>query len=623
MKLLRLRRQEPTTEPPADADERIVADLSGAVISGQVAIGEHIVQIHAEHGAIVNYTAPQERPVPRLRPLPVHRLPRDFPALLGRQEQIALASVALESGSPVELSGEPGVGKTALLRHLAHREKDVGPCGAIFISGGRQPVDDLLQLLFESFYECAAVLVPTDAQLAEYLQSRRALIVLDDLELERDELERLSNAVPASVFLTAAVTRRLWGEGRAIALAGLDEDAALALVEGELGRSLTSEERGAAQAYGRAVKGHPLRMLQAAALMREGAAPASPPDVAQALSLDERELRVMAPLAALPGVALHGDDVAEITAVSEAGATLKALAERALVQAHSPRYTLALSEDEIGQEAGEWRERTLAHFATWVQREPAEPTRVLENLDAILALLEWGSQAARWPEVLRLARGVDAALALSGRWGAWGTTLGHALRAAGGVGDRTSEAWALHQLGSRALCLDSASEAAASLGAALELRESLGDEQGAAVTRHNLDVLGRPPPTWPPPGPRRPPLAPLLAIAVAILAAFAVVFLLTRNGPEQAAPPPATRPQASPAGSTTRTTQPTTTTDKTPPSQTPTVEPRPPPTTTVEPPPPPTTTDETPPPPTTTDKTPPPPTTIESTPGSICRTPPC
>jgi hypothetical protein len=56
--------------------------------------------------------------------------------------------------------------------------------------------------------------------------------------------------------------------------------------------------------------------------------------------------------------------------------------------------------------------------------------------------------------------------------------------------DRAAEAWCLHQSGTRALCLENSPRARAYLIEALRLRESLGDEEGAAVTRHNLDLLG-------------------------------------------------------------------------------------------------------------------------------------
>lgn len=59
--------------------------------------------------------------------------------------------------------------------------------------------------------------------------------MLDDVELERDDLERLMNTAPGCIFVLASPERRLWGEGRAVALGGLPQNDARALVERELG----------------------------------------------------------------------------------------------------------------------------------------------------------------------------------------------------------------------------------------------------------------------------------------------------------------------------------------------------------------------------------------------------
>jgi hypothetical protein len=57
------------------------------------------------------------------------------------------------------------------------------------------------------------------------------------------------------------------------------------------------------------------------------------------------------------------------------------------------------------------------------------------------------------------------------------------------VGSLGGEAWALHQLGTRLLCLGQTGPARASLIQALRLRQSLGDQAGELATRRNLAVL--------------------------------------------------------------------------------------------------------------------------------------
>jgi len=137
-----------------------------------------------------------------------------------------------------------------------------------------------------------------------------------------------------------------------------------------------------------------------------------------------------------------------------------------------------------------WNERALAHFATWAEEQRHSTERVIEEADAILGVLQRSAQEGRWAGALRLGRVVEGPLAVRGHWGAWAETLERELEAARQLGDRAAEAWSLHQSGTRALCLEESATARADLTEALRLRESVGDWEGAAVTRHNLNLLG-------------------------------------------------------------------------------------------------------------------------------------
>jgi hypothetical protein len=91
---------------------------------------------------------------------------------------------------------------------------------------------------------------------------------------------------------------------------------------------------------------------------------------------------------------------------------------------------------------------------------------------------------------LRLARALDRPLALGRRWSAWLAALQVARESAAASGDAAGEAWALHQLGTRAYALGRPAAAVELLEDALHRRESLGDRPGAANTRHNLEFIG-------------------------------------------------------------------------------------------------------------------------------------
>ncbi|MDY6877922.1 MAG: hypothetical protein SWK90_17205 [Chloroflexota bacterium] len=503
------------SSPPGNVEAHIQGQ-----ISGQVAVGNYNVQIGSVHGGVVNVVAPERQTRPRPIPTPVFLRPRPFPDLLDRAAEINAVAAALQSALPIEFCGQGGTGKTTLLRHLAHQPPDVPfPDGVLYLSARRQPLADLLQSLFDAFYESDIPFKPKDAQIRRALQSKHALIMLDDVELSRDEVETLMDTAPGCIFLLASSERCLWGEGRAVTLRGLPPDDALALIERELGRPLTPEERPAAQALCTALERHPLRLLQAVALAREEglsltevARRTQTPSPTNALttqvlaSLSESEQRVLAALAALGDVPLNTEHLAALAGLADVVPTLETLMRHGLVQTHSPRYSLAGALGEDLQQMWDltpWAERALTHFTTWAERHRSATDRLLEEADAILRVLEWAAGTGRWAEVLRLGRAVQDGLALSRRWGAWDQVLQWVLQAARALGDRAAEAWALHQGGTRALCLGDGATAHASLTQALHMRDSLGDQAGAAVTRHNLDLL-----LAPPPPPRRPPEPP-------------------------------------------------------------------------------------------------------------------
>ena len=98
---------------------------------------------------------------------------------------------------------------------------------------------------------------------------------------------------------------------------------------------------------------------------------------------------------------------------------------------------------------------------------------MLEEAPALLALLRWA--VGRRDELApRLARALDRPLALGRRWNAWR----EALEAALDVDDAAAQAWALHQLGTRAYALGDADTAISLLEQALELRSAARRRRG-------------------------------------------------------------------------------------------------------------------------------------------------
>ncbi len=478
---------------------------------GQIAVGNFVVQIGSVHGGVVNIGMPEEQPRWQPRPGPVLLRPRRFPGLLDRQPETEAALAALRIAQPLEFYGSPGWGKTSLLRHLAYTLPGLTcPDGIVFLTARQQPLADLRLALFEAFYESAVPGKPTEAHLRHALQTKKALIFLDDLELERAEVEVMLDTAPESIFVLASSERRLWGEGRVLPLQGLPPAEALTLLERELARPLTTAEQSAARQLVLLLAGHPLHLLQAAAFTRERGLsleelvrllqsddPAAALANRALLALSPPERRVLGVLAVFGGAPVSAEHLAALTGLSDPAPLVESLLQRNLIQAHSPRYSLA------GNLARQWpaawdvnplAERALTYFMQWAEQHQRQPQRFLTESEAIRSILTRAIQFQRWPQALRLVRASEGALALSGRWAAWEQVLNQGWQAAEALGDRAAQAWAWHQLGTRALCLDESSAAQLALSRALRLRQTLGDRAGAAVTRHNLSHLSFPPP---------------------------------------------------------------------------------------------------------------------------------
>src|SRR5215831_2815437 len=157
---------------------------------GEIAIGRFMLQAGEPAGAALREARQAERAHFRARPSPVMLRPRLPRGLVDRRTEMAAALSALDAGLPVEVSGAPGAGKTALLRHLAHHPRAASFAdGVVYLSARHAASLDLLQDLFEAFYESDTICKPTDAEIHRALQDKHALILLDEVGLPQDEVE--------------------------------------------------------------------------------------------------------------------------------------------------------------------------------------------------------------------------------------------------------------------------------------------------------------------------------------------------------------------------------------------------------------------------------------------------
>jgi TIR domain len=317
---------------------------------GQIAVGTHVLRIGSVHGGIVDAVASRQQPRLKARPVPIQLRPRPFPAILDRIEESAAAIRALESLQSVEFFGEAGIGKTVVLRHLAHTiNSKLFQDGIIYREIRGVPPDDVLQLLWGDFFECDAPFKPADSQLRNDLRTKNALVILDAAELTRTEAERVMNVAAACTFLLGSPERHLWGsEAHATQLTGLPVKDVKTLIERELNRPLTADEALAVEPITVALKGNPLRILQEVAMAqlndrsltdvaRDLRSDGSPEKLAAHITapLSSAQRRILSALAIFSGAPVQATTLSELLQIDNVEPILEELEERHLVRTHA------------------------------------------------------------------------------------------------------------------------------------------------------------------------------------------------------------------------------------------------------------------------------------------------
>ena len=487
-------------------------------VSGQLAVGSNIVQMRVDTvlGNLVTVLPPDAKVNVTPRPVPISLVPRRPALLIGRQNETAIAVEALSTRRAVEIYAPPGMGKSTLLRSLAHQLPVAEACGGMaHLSARGLSHDDLLHVLFDVFYSSDIPVKPPLGELRHRLQHVRAALLLDDVDLTENDIEDVEDYAPECGFVLTTQSDPGVSEALTIPLAGLRGDDARELLAHALGRPLGPEEQPAVDAICDLVQGAPAGLLRLAAAARQHdgsladfAATAAASGVPPLPVESAEDVRMLGLLAAIPGVHLDAHQLSDLTGMADVQERIDRLVARGLVLASAPPvssrarvdYSLADGVD-LGPD-GVWqmnkRRAELRDYFLRLSEERSEtllaPGAPPETLRAL------HSDAARrrdWRFVLGLGVLLDAAYALSGRWDAWRAVSEDMLVAAQAVGDRGAEAMALHQLGTRALCEGQTSTATALLQSALNMRTAIGDVAAAQVTQHNLSLIMAPPPPGP------------------------------------------------------------------------------------------------------------------------------
>ncbi|MBL7258599.1 hypothetical protein [Paractinoplanes lichenicola] len=480
------------------------------------------------------WPADPSRPPARLR-----RPGAGVAAPLGRERQIALTLEALARGQVVNVRGPCGIGKSTLLRHLAAVAGAALPAvpgpafsdsalfddsaflddptflGGLTLPGGPSRPHAFAGSRGGStrvrpgvYLQVSADDDPADVVEAvldnlgypgrpEALATLRPVVALDCDAGGAAGVEALRPHCAVIVGSEQPIT------GVPCELPGLAEDDALLLLTRELGHDLNAFERMAAARLVVAVDGSPLRLRQAAAVVRAGLRTLE--DLADVvtrdpaaltrmtlLGLDRADRGALTVLGVLAGMHLPADLVEIITDTGNTRAALLKLRDRRLVDAECDRFGLPVCR---APENAALLFRTIdlssavRDIAEFVHEADLNADGTITLAKALVTLTGELARRRQWTAVVTLVEAAEPILTVAGRWSTCQRLLSLGIKGAQHAGDLASEALFHHEQGTLALASGDHAQAREQLTQAHDQRARLGDTQGMEVSAHNLGLV--------------------------------------------------------------------------------------------------------------------------------------
>lgn len=240
--------EEQSSQPGRQAGIGFTTNVSDQARIDTLVNAEHIDQLVLHHA---------------LPTTSLHQLPPDVAGFTGRTETLASVVQQFASGEDsaatpaiVAISGMAGVGKSALAIHLAHHLKDRFTDGQLYQrmrgtdSAPKSPSETLAEFL-RSLGIVDTDIPPTlDERVALFrskVESRRVLIVLDDVQDETQALPLLPGSATCGVLITSRQSLTALDSAYLYNLAEMRDNEAISLLQQFCGYERVQAALGAAQ----------------------------------------------------------------------------------------------------------------------------------------------------------------------------------------------------------------------------------------------------------------------------------------------------------------------------------------------------------------------------------------
>lgn len=418
-------------------------DVSGTMIVGNRNTVTNLNITTGNGSAITVNAGPPPNPVKRQ---PISHLPRSAAdPLIGRERELQVLQQAIGARQLVQIWGTSGVGKSALLRHLA-RTLPRGPEGAAYIEAGGRTADDLAQAIFDISFD-APNYKPSLEVLKEHLKTLRLRIYLDGAGLDEKDLHRLFDLAEHSTFVFTSQRRSSVAGVHAIRLDGLTAPAGVVLVQTVLARALQPDEARTVTALCDALHGNPLRLRRIALSAATGKGlpgiadlPALLPALLNRLRPEERDLLYL--LGSLSGAELAARQLNTLLGRTDADALADGLVRHGLLVASETGYGCPpdVAECVLKSRMTQFPAAQLCRALTaWVESRETTPDEVAAHFQALDVAVLGAERSGQAQLGVELARAASPKLALSRQFDAWGSLLGAGWAAAKSAGDRAGE----------------------------------------------------------------------------------------------------------------------------------------------------------------------------------------